>query len=73
MSSQNHGYVVVPESIDPDVAEVTFVNANDGTVEGIAYKHGSISSVQFHPEASGGPKDTEFLFDAFMETIHRKA
>jgi carbamoyl-phosphate synthase small subunit len=67
MSSQNHGYVVVPESVDPEVAEVTFVNANDGTVEGIAYKNARISSVQFHPEASGGPKDTEFLFDAFLE------
>ena len=69
ISSQNHGYAVVGSSVRPEVATQTFVNVNDGTNEGIRYKNEPIFSVQFHPEACGGPKDTEFLFDSFIELM----
>lgn len=68
ITSQNHGYAVLPESL-PDTARVRFTNANDGTCEGIDYTDLPAFSVQFHPEASGGPRDTMFLFDRFMELI----
>ena len=69
ISSQNHGYAVVSDSIDPAIAEELFINVNDGTNEGIIYKDRKCFSVQFHPEASGGPKDTEFLFDRFISMM----
>ena len=69
ISSQNHGYAVVGASVRPEIAMQTFVNVNDGTNEGIRYKNEPIFSVQFHPEACGGPKDTEFLFDSFIELM----
>lgn len=71
ISSQNHGYEVVGESIDTEVAKELFVNVNDGTNEGIRYLNENAFSVQFHPEACGGPKDTEFLFDEFMKMMGR--
>ena len=64
ITSQNHGYVV--EEL-PDDMEVTHVNINDGTVEGMKHKTLPIYSVQFHPEASAGPKDSEYIFDKFLE------
>lgn len=64
ITSQNHGYVV---STLPEDAEVTHLNINDGTVEGLKHKTLPIFSVQFHPEASAGPKDSEYIFDRFME------
>ena len=64
---KNHGYVVDAETIKPDVAEVGFINVNDGTVEGLNYKDKDIFTVQFHPEACAGPQDTEALFDKFIE------
>jgi carbamoyl-phosphate synthase small subunit len=64
ITSQNHGYVV--EKL-PDDMEVTHVNINDGTVEGMKHKTLPIYSVQFHPEASAGPKDSEYIFDKFLE------
>ncbi|MDR3293118.1 MAG: carbamoyl phosphate synthase small subunit [Clostridiales bacterium] len=72
MSSQNHGYAVVRESIDPVIAEELFINVNDNTSEGIRYKNFNGFSVQFHPEAAGGPIDTEFLFDEFLDRIKAK-
>ena len=69
LSSQNHGYVVVEESIDKAVAKVRFLNANDKSVEGLSYKNKKIFTVQFHPEACGGPTDTEFLFDEFIRMM----
>lgn len=68
ITSQNHGYAVVNDSV-PENAEVSFVNGNDGTCEGVNYKDMPAFSVQFHPEACGGPKDTAFLFDRFIEII----
>jgi carbamoyl-phosphate synthase small subunit len=69
ITSQNHGYAVVSESIDPGAAREWFVNVNDRTSEGIWYKDAPVFSVQFHPEACGGPHDTSFLFDQFMEMM----
>lgn len=66
MSSQNHGYAVMNESINEEVAIPIFRNLNDGTCEGMEYKKHPIFSVQFHPEGCGGPQDTEFLFDKFI-------
>ena len=64
ITSQNHGYAVVPDSLPAGV--VRFVNANDGTCEGVTYPGERCFSVQFHPEACSGPKDTSFLFDEFI-------
>ena len=69
ITSQNHGYVVKAESVSPDVAEISHVNVNDGTVEGLRYKNGRVYTVQFHPEASPGPRDTGYLFDQFVEKM----
>lgn len=71
ITSQNHGYAVVPSSL-PECASMRFVNANDHTCEGIDYNDVPAFSVQFHPEACGGPLDTEFLFDRFMNLIGGK-
>ena len=69
ITSQNHGYVVRSETVDPAVAEVSHVNVNDGTCEGLIYKNKRIFTVQFHPEASPGPQDTEYLFDRFLAMV----
>ena len=64
ITSQNHGYAVVADSLQ-GVGRETFVNANDGSCEGMAYPDCGCFTVQFHPEACSGPKDTGFLFDRF--------
>lgn len=69
ITSQNHGYVVRAESVDPEVAQVSHINVNEGSVEGLRYKNGNVYTVQFHPEASPGPKDTEYLFDRFVRRM----
>jgi len=68
ITSQNHGYAVVSDSLH-EGAEVSFVNGNDGTCEGVVYTNMPAFSVQFHPEACGGPQETSFLFDKFLEMI----
>ena len=68
ITSQNHGYAVDNNSI-PEDWEPLFINANDSTNEGIRHKTKPFFSTQFHPEASSGPTDTEFLFDDFMKNI----
>lgn len=70
ITSQNHGYAV--DEALPKGARVTFVNVNDGTVEGVEYEDKNAFSVQFHPEACGGPKDSENLFDEFIAGAVRK-
>ena len=57
------------KTLDQAVAKEFFVNVNDGTNEGIRYLGKPVYSVQFHPEACGGPKDTEFLFDMFINMM----
>ena len=69
ISSQNHGYVVDQKTIDPNIAEVGFINVNDKTVEGLRYKNKKIFTVQFHPEACPGPQDSNTLFDEFLEMM----
>ena len=66
ISSQNHGYVVDVDHIDPNLAVPAFRNVNDGTNEGLAYLNKKIFTVQFHPEACPGPQDSGYLFDRFL-------
>jgi carbamoyl-phosphate synthase small subunit len=66
ITSQNHGYTIIEDSLDKNKMEVTHINMNDGTVEGIKYLNSNVVTVQFHPEASPGPKDTAYLFDEFL-------
>ena len=69
ISSQNHGYAVESQTINTNIADELFINVNDKTCEGIEYKNIKAMSVQFHPEACGGPLDTTFLFDEFIQMI----
>ncbi len=71
ITSQNHGYAVVGESL-PTNARESYKNANDGTCEGVEYLDMPAFSVQFHPEACGGPLDTGFLFDRFLSMMDEK-
>jgi carbamoyl-phosphate synthase small subunit len=71
ITSQNHGFAVATETL-PDDWEPLFTNVNDNTNEGIRHKTKPFFSTQFHPEASSGPTDTEFLFDDFIENIVKK-
>lgn len=68
ISSQNHGYAVISDSL-PEGARVSYTNANDNTCEGVEYRDLNAFSVQFHPEACSGPKDTNFLFDKFINML----
>jgi carbamoyl-phosphate synthase small subunit len=68
ITSQNHGYAVLGEDL-PDVLAVTHVNVNDGTIEGIRHRSLPAFSVQYHPEACPGPKDSEFLFKSFLQLM----
>ncbi|MCF0185609.1 MAG: carbamoyl phosphate synthase small subunit [Bacteroidaceae bacterium] len=69
ISSQNHGYVVDTDKLDPKVAQPAFVNVNDGTNEGLKYTGKNIFTVQFHPEACPGPQDSGYLFDRFIKMM----
>lgn len=70
ITSQNHGFAIDTKTLPSDW-EILFENANDGTCEGIKHKTKPIFAAQFHPEASGGPNDTEFLFDEFIQLVAR--
>ena len=71
ISSQNHGYEVVSDSVK-GMGNLTFINANDGTCEGVDYPDVNAFTVQFHPEACGGPHDANFLFDRFIANMHKE-
>ena len=70
ITSQNHGYAVVSGSL-AGIGELLYVNANDGSCEGIVYPGRQCFTVQFHPEAASGPLDTSFLFDQFVKMIDK--
>ncbi len=69
MSSQNHGYAVTTSSVAKSELEITQININDSTVEGLKHKTLPAFSVQYHPEACPGPEDTNWLFDDFLQSI----
>lgn len=68
-TSQNHGYMVDPASLDPEKIEVTYQEINDGTIEGIRLKNHPAFSVQFHPDAAPGPHDAAQLFSQFIHLM----
>ena len=68
ITSQNHGYAVDPATLPSDFKEY-FTNLNDGSNEGMIHKSRPIFSTQFHPEAKGGPLDSSYLFDAYLQSV----
>ena len=69
ITSQNHGFALVANSIPDEIAEITFLNLNDKTVAGLKVKNKPIFSVQYHPEASPGPHDSDYLFKNFVSLM----
>ena len=69
ITSQNHGYAVVGDTLPAQAGFVSHINGNDGTCEGVCYTNAPAFTVQFHPEACGGPKDTAYLFDKFLKLM----
>lgn len=74
VTSQNHGFGVVPEDVrNSDKVEITHVNLNDDSIEGIRMKNKNAFSVQYHPESSPGPHDSRYLFDQFVKLLEKTA
>ena len=69
ITSQNHGFAVDMDSLGTDSVDVTHINLNDNTVEGIRHRRLPAFSVQYHPEASPGPHDAQYLFARFIELM----
>jgi carbamoyl-phosphate synthase small subunit len=69
ITAQNHGYVVVDESVDTKVFAITYRNVNDKSIEGLKHHHYPIQTVQFHPEAHPGPSDTAHILTEFVKEI----
>lgn len=72
ITSQNHGFAIDEESIDKSAVEITHINLNDNTVEGLRHKQLPLFSVQYHPEAAPGPEDSAYLFQQFMDLVNSK-
>jgi carbamoyl-phosphate synthase small subunit len=70
ISAQNHGFSIREDTLPPEV-EITHINLNDNTIEGIRHKRYPVFSVQYHPEASPGPHDSHYLFDEFVRLLGR--
>jgi carbamoyl-phosphate synthase small subunit len=73
ITTQNHGFAVDAGSLPDQGAVVTHRNLNDDTIEGLRYPQHKAFSLQYHPEASPGPHDSDYLFDAFLEMIPDRA
>lgn len=70
LTSQNHGYAIDKDSLASTPLEITHIAINDGTVEGLRHQSLPAFSVQYHPEASPGPTDSNYLFDEFIKMMH---
>ena len=71
ITSQNHGYAVLAETLDEKTMKLSHINLNDNTAEGVEYPYQNAFTVQFHPEASPGPQDTAYLFDKFVDMMEK--
>jgi len=70
ITSQNHGFAVDAQTLDPDKIEITHINLNDNTLEGFRHKQIPLLAIQYHPEAAPGPHDARYLFDGFREMMN---